>query len=383
MAAVDYFLKIEGIKGESHNSKHKDEIDVQSFSWGVSQTRARAGGGGGAGKVQFQDFHFANLVSKASPSLFLKCASGQHIKQAVFVGEAVNPKGEVASPFFKYTFTDVLISSYSEAGQDTEGTVQDAASFAFASFKAETTPGAGAGITPVAIGSFAFDLKTGQFVPVPGDDGVLASGPVFNVDGILIGLSRGLVEFDLSDLLGLISGPQPHLRLMLTVREMRPLQQPNEPVPLTVNSLDTAAASTEPPDKRALRHDMSWYGPTDLELTAEDYGRPAHRFGHIQVDPSGDPVEQQFDLTRIVRSHNLDSVGIRIQSALDRARNGDDENSDEQDSQDDQDQRSNDDATKSEDNQSNKDDQVNEDRRPAAIPVAALFSVELELIVTR
>src|SRR3981081_2767205 len=98
MAAVDYFLKIEGIKGESHNSKHKDEIDVQSFSWGVSQTRARAGGGGAAGKVQFQAFHSANLVSKASPSLFLKCASGQHIKEAVFVGEAVNPTAEAAQP---------------------------------------------------------------------------------------------------------------------------------------------------------------------------------------------------------------------------------------------------------------------------------------------
>jgi type VI secretion system secreted protein Hcp len=380
MAAVDYFLKIEGIKGESHNAKHKDEIDVRSFSWGVSQTRARAGGGGGAGKVQFQDFHFANLVSKASPSLFLKCASGEHIKQAVFVGEAVNPKGEVSGPFLKYTFTDVLISSYSEAGAET---VQDAASIAFASVKTETTPGAGAGIIPTAIGSFMIDAATGQFVPVPGD--LLTSGPVFNVDGILIGLSRGLVEFDLSDVLGLISGPQPHLRLVLTVREVRPIQQLTDQVPLTVNNLDTAVASTEPPNKKSLRHDLSWYGPTDLELTAEDYGRPAHRFGQIQVDPGGDPVEQQFDLTRIVRRHDLDSVGIRIQAALDRAHDDtDDENGDDQEDRDDKAQHDGDDASKNQDSPGSKnDDQGNEDGRPASIPVSALFSVELELVVTR
>jgi len=77
MAAVDYFLKLDGIEGESHDSKHKNEIDVQSWSWGESQTGTHAGGGGGgAGKVSMQDFHFVMQNNKASPKLMLACASG-------------------------------------------------------------------------------------------------------------------------------------------------------------------------------------------------------------------------------------------------------------------------------------------------------------------
>src|SRR6185295_14029369 len=100
------------IKGESQSDKHKDEIDVLSFSWGVSQTGTMAhGGGGGEGKASFHDFNFTTKISKASPTLFLDCASGLHIKQAVVVGETssdVVDRG-VASQFFKYTFSDVII----------------------------------------------------------------------------------------------------------------------------------------------------------------------------------------------------------------------------------------------------------------------------------
>ena len=48
MAAVDYFIKFDGIKGESADAKHKDEIDVESWSWG--ETHAGTGPAGGAGE---------------------------------------------------------------------------------------------------------------------------------------------------------------------------------------------------------------------------------------------------------------------------------------------------------------------------------------------
>lgn len=84
MAAVDYFLKLDGIKGESQDSKHKDEIDVESWSWGETQSGTHAGGGGGgAGKVSMQDFHFVMKVNKSSPKLLQACASGEHIKEAL------------------------------------------------------------------------------------------------------------------------------------------------------------------------------------------------------------------------------------------------------------------------------------------------------------
>ena len=85
--ASDYFLEIDGIKGESKDDKHKGQIDIDSFSWGLSQSGlTRGGGGGGAGKATFQDIHFTKSVDSSSPVLFLSCASGKHIQKATLYG---------------------------------------------------------------------------------------------------------------------------------------------------------------------------------------------------------------------------------------------------------------------------------------------------------
>jgi type VI secretion system secreted protein Hcp len=115
MAAVDYFLKIDGIEGESKADKHKDEIEIQSFSWGATQSGAFAGGGGGgAGKVAMQDFHFTMKHSKASPTLFLACAQGDHIKNAILT---CRKAGKEQQEFLKVTLSDVLVSSFQTGGQ--------------------------------------------------------------------------------------------------------------------------------------------------------------------------------------------------------------------------------------------------------------------------
>src|SRR5947199_2258086 len=83
MAAVDYFLKLDGVDGESGDSKHKGSIEIHSFSWGATNHGSHSGGsGGGAGKVVMQDFHFTMSVNKASPKLMQHCATGEHIKKA-------------------------------------------------------------------------------------------------------------------------------------------------------------------------------------------------------------------------------------------------------------------------------------------------------------
>ena len=82
--AVDYFIKFDGIKGESTDAKHKDEVDVEAWSWGESNVGgAGHGSGAGAGKVSMQDFHFTMRFNKASISLMKACATGQHIKDAM------------------------------------------------------------------------------------------------------------------------------------------------------------------------------------------------------------------------------------------------------------------------------------------------------------
>src|ERR1700682_1008808 len=114
MAAVDYFLKLDGIKGESTDSKHKGEIDIESFSWGATQSGTHSsGGGGGAGKVQMQDFHFVMKVNTASPKLMEACATGEHIKSAILI---CRKAGKEQQEFLKWTFTDLLVSSYQTGG---------------------------------------------------------------------------------------------------------------------------------------------------------------------------------------------------------------------------------------------------------------------------
>jgi type VI secretion system secreted protein Hcp len=113
--AVDFFLKIDGIEGESKDAKHKGEIDIASFSWGETQMgTSHAGGGSGGGKVNMGDAHFtSSYFSKAGPKLFLACASGEHIKKAVLVCRRA---GKDQQEFLKWTFSDLLVSSYQTAG---------------------------------------------------------------------------------------------------------------------------------------------------------------------------------------------------------------------------------------------------------------------------
>jgi type VI secretion system secreted protein Hcp len=114
MAAVDYFLKIDGIPGESKDKTYKDTIQLESWSYGESQGGTMgSGGGGGAGKVVMQDFHFVQKVNKASPLLFRACAKGDHIGSAQLI---CRKAGGEQIDFFTVTFTDILVSSFQIGG---------------------------------------------------------------------------------------------------------------------------------------------------------------------------------------------------------------------------------------------------------------------------
>jgi type VI secretion system secreted protein Hcp len=114
MASVDYFLKIDGIAGESQDHKHKDEIELTSWSWGASNVGSHAvGAGGGAGKVQMQDFHFVMTENKSSPLLMLACAGGDHIKKAQLT---CRKAGKDQQEFLVIKFSDLLVSSFQTGG---------------------------------------------------------------------------------------------------------------------------------------------------------------------------------------------------------------------------------------------------------------------------
>lgn len=121
MSTTDFFLKIDGIDGESADDKHKGEIDLLSWSWGATQGGSSSGGGGGGkGKVSMQDFHFVMTVNKATPKLILACSSGEHIKEATLTCRKAGGQQE---EYLKYKFSDLLISSYQTGGSGGSGVI--------------------------------------------------------------------------------------------------------------------------------------------------------------------------------------------------------------------------------------------------------------------
>jgi type VI secretion system secreted protein Hcp len=153
--AVDYFLKLDGIPGESADAKHKGEIDVLAFSWGVSQPGSPGpGGGGGAGKAIFEDLLVVARTSKASPKLWHACAIGQHLKSAVLT---CRKAGKGQQEFLTVTLSDVVITSYEIDGSDEELPL-DQIALGFAKVETEFVP-VGLSGKPQSAVKTGWDLK--------------------------------------------------------------------------------------------------------------------------------------------------------------------------------------------------------------------------------
>jgi type VI secretion system secreted protein Hcp len=137
--ASDIFMKIGSYKGESQDGKHKEEIDVLAWSWGVSQAGTmNQGGGGGAGKATYHDLTFSHNFDVASPNLIKACASGEHIKEAQLT---VRKAGKVAEEYLIIKMQEVFITSVSQSdsGGDSNKPMETV-QLQFASFKMDYKP---------------------------------------------------------------------------------------------------------------------------------------------------------------------------------------------------------------------------------------------------
>lgn len=145
--AVDMFMKLEGITGESVDAKHKGEIDVLAWSWGISNSgSAHTGTGSGAGKANFQDLSFTKYVDLATTPLMLAAANGKHVKSAVLV---VRKAGETPLEYITITMTQCLVTSTSTGGSGGEDRLTENVTLNFASvtvhYAEQTKTGAAGG----------------------------------------------------------------------------------------------------------------------------------------------------------------------------------------------------------------------------------------------
>ena len=144
--AVDVFIKIKGVEGESQDERHKGEIDVLSWSWGMSQgAKFGAGGGGGAAKVSIQDLSLTKYVDCASNALMLACCKGTHIAEATLV---VRKAGDKPLEYIKLVLSNVLVSSLSNGGSAGQERPTESVALNFEQYRFEyvTQTAAGAGL---------------------------------------------------------------------------------------------------------------------------------------------------------------------------------------------------------------------------------------------
>jgi len=157
--AADIFAKIGDIKGESLDDKHKDEIEVLSFSWGVTNAAVISGGGGGAGagKATFQDLSIVHNVDKASPLLLKACATGMHIKDATITHRKA---GKGQQEYLIVKLNDVIITGVTHGGTGGQP-FSESVSLAFAKVDLEYKPQKQDGSLDAGI-HFKYDLKANK-----------------------------------------------------------------------------------------------------------------------------------------------------------------------------------------------------------------------------
>ncbi len=150
--ASDIFAKLGDIKGESNDDKHKDEIEVLSFSWGVTNAGTVSSGGGATGKATFHDLSIVHYIDKASPKLLLACATGTHIKEATITHRKA---GKVSHEYLIVKMNDVIITGVTHAGNSGQPG-SETVTMAFAKVDFEYKPPMDAGI------HFKYDLKANK-----------------------------------------------------------------------------------------------------------------------------------------------------------------------------------------------------------------------------
>ncbi|MDR1662744.1 MAG: type VI secretion system tube protein Hcp [Azoarcus sp.] len=152
----DFYIKLEGIDGESKDSKHKGWIDALSFGYSVTQSSSMfTGGGGGVGKASFDTLTFSHYVDKATPNLFQYCAAGKHIPK---VEISACKAGDGSQEYLRITLNDVLVTHAGPAGSTEEARVRETVGLSYSKIKVEVKEQNADGSVGAAV-TGAWDVK--------------------------------------------------------------------------------------------------------------------------------------------------------------------------------------------------------------------------------
>lgn len=158
--SVDVFLKIDGVKGESADDKHKDEIDILAWDWGMSQSgTTHTGTGGGSGKVEVRDLTVTKFVDRSSPNLMRSCCSGKHFKEALLTVRKAGGKSPVE--YYKVKMQEVIVTNIESGGSGEQDRLTETVSLNFARMNVDYTPQKEDGSADAAV-PFGWDIAANK-----------------------------------------------------------------------------------------------------------------------------------------------------------------------------------------------------------------------------
>lgn len=147
--AVDIFLKIDDIKGESADKTHGGEIDVLTWSWGMTQSgTSHSGTGAGAGKVDIHDITISKFIDLSSPNLIKACCNGKPYGQALLT---VRKAGSQPLEYIKLKLINVIIAAVSTTGSGSDDRQTESVTLNFAKYEYTYTPQTDKGAAGAAI----------------------------------------------------------------------------------------------------------------------------------------------------------------------------------------------------------------------------------------
>lgn len=139
MAQQDYFLKLDGINGESQDDKHSSEIQLLSFSLGgTNQGAGGYGQGSGAARSQVHDVSFTKRADTSTPALLKACFTGKSIGDAVVTARKAG--GDAPVEYLVIKLTEVFVTSYHTAAMDGNDVAIESGSLNFSKIEYNYTP---------------------------------------------------------------------------------------------------------------------------------------------------------------------------------------------------------------------------------------------------
>ena len=162
--AVDFFLKLEGpnVEGESMDAAHADEIAINSWSWGMTQTGTmHVAKGGGAGKVNVQDISLTKLVDKASPNLMQHCCKGTQFETATLVCRKASGDGGQLE-YVTLEMKHVIIAGVQAGGSENDENLYENVTLNFGLYTISYVPQDNDGSALPEVGPIGWNIQTNE-----------------------------------------------------------------------------------------------------------------------------------------------------------------------------------------------------------------------------